>query len=86
MAALALQLDTLEVEDTDLVDPDGEPFAYTRFSHRLGGVDVVCDQWAWLHDGLGVTLTGTVARVDYADYADLFEDVAATVEISGPAP
>jgi hypothetical protein len=86
MAALAAQLDDLEVEDTDVVDLDGAPVGYTRFSHRIGGVDVVCDQWAWLSDGVGVTLTGTIARVDYADYADLFEQVAATVEISVRAP
>ncbi|TNM48205.1 hypothetical protein FHP29_02650 [Nocardioides albidus] len=87
MAALAVQLDDLEVEDSELIDLgadglDGEPVAYHRFSHRLGGVDVVCDQWAWLSDGLGVTLTGTVARADYADYCDLFEDVAATLEMT----
>ncbi len=83
MAALALQLDDLEVEDTDEVDLDGEPVGYARFSHLIGGIDVVCDQWAWLRGGIGVTLTGTVARVDYADYADLFEDVAATVRTGG---
>lgn len=89
LTALAGQLDALEVEDTDLVDLDGEAVAYARFSHRLDGLDgldVVCDQWAWLRDGVGVTLTGTVAREDYADYADLFEQVAATVEVSAPAP
>ncbi|GAA3529599.1 hypothetical protein [Nocardioides daeguensis] len=102
LAALAGQLDALEVEDTDVVDLDdldidlgGEAVAYARFSHRLDGIggldgidgiDVVCDQWAWLRDGVGVTLTGTVAREDYADYADLFEQVAATVEVSARGP
>ncbi|WP_436697806.1 hypothetical protein [Nocardioides sp. BYT-33-1] len=82
LAALAGQLVDLEVEDTDVFDRDGEPTAYHRFSHRLGEVDVLCDQWAWLRDGVGVTLTGSVARADYGDYYDLFEDVAATVELS----
>lgn len=86
MSSLAAQLDALEVEDTDVIDLDGEPVGYARFSHRLGGADVVCDQWAWLRDGVGVTLTGTVARADYADYCDLFENVAATVEVSAPEP
>ncbi|WP_408897020.1 hypothetical protein ACJ5H2_19100 [Nocardioides sp. R1-1] len=81
VGALAAQLAAFEVEDADLVDLDGEPAAYLRFSHRLGGVDVVCDQWAWLRDGLGVTLTCTVARADYADYCDLFEEVAMTVRL-----
>ncbi|TQK69252.1 hypothetical protein FBY23_1013 [Nocardioides sp. SLBN-35] len=90
MSTLASQLDALEIEDSDVVDLDGEPVAYTRFSHRIGGADVMCDQWAWLHDGVGVTLTGSVGRAEYADYCDLFEDVAATVEIkdgvSAPVP
>ena len=42
-------------------------------------LDVVTEQWAWLVDGAGVTLTASVARADYADYADLFEEVAATL-------
>jgi len=41
---------------------------------------VVSDQWAWLVDGVGVTLTCTVAREDYADYYDVFEAVAETVD------
>ncbi|MDQ6523173.1 hypothetical protein RB608_06160 [Nocardioides sp. LHD-245] len=90
MAALAGQLVDLEVEDADAFELEGEPVVYHRFSHRLGGadavggidgIDVLCDQWAWLRDGVGVTLTGTVARADYGDYYDLFEDVAATVEL-----
>lgn len=81
MAALGTQLRDLEIEDSDLVDLDGEPARYLRFGHRLGDVDVLCEQWAWLYDGLGVTLTGSVARADYADYCDLFEDVAATVRL-----
>lgn len=86
LATLTDQLTDLEVDDTDVVDLDGEPVAYLRFSHRIGGADVVSDQWAWLRDGVGVTLTGTVALADYADYADLFEEVAATVELSARGP
>lgn len=82
MASLAGQLDGFEVEDTDRLDLGGRPVDYRRFSHRSGAVDVVCDQWSWVADGLGVTLTGSVAREDYAEYCDLFEDVAATVEIA----
>lgn len=85
MAVLAGQLVDLEVEDADTFDLGDEPVAYHRFSHRLGGadgVDVLCDQWAWLRDAVGVVLTGSVARADYGDYYDLFEDVAATVELA----
>ncbi len=80
--ALAAQLDSLEVEDAETLDLEGSPVSYHRFSHRLGDVDVLCDQWAWSVDGVGVTLTGSVARADYADYCDLFEDVAATVQLT----
>lgn len=81
MATLTTQLEGFELEDADLVDVGAAPAAYRRFSHRLGDVDVLCDQWAWLVEELGIVLTGTVARTDYADYCDLFEDVAATVEV-----
>lgn len=88
-AVLETQLDGLDVEDEDTYELDGRPVLYRRFSHRAGGPggsggrDVVCDQWSWVADGVAVTLTGSVARADYLDYCDLFEDVAATVEL-GP--
>jgi hypothetical protein len=62
--------------------------AYRRFAHRVGLAALVSDQWAWLTDGVGVTLTCTVAREDYADYCDVFEAVAETVDparVAGPA-
>lgn len=79
LAALATQLDALEVEDGDQFELDGRPVAYHRLGHRYGALEVVAEQWAWLVDGVGVTLTGSVARCDYADYGDLFEEVAATL-------
>ena len=83
IAALATELVAFDLEDTDDYDLGGRPVTYHRFSHRVRGIDVVCDRWSWLEDTVGVTLTGSVARVDYPDYYDLFEDVAATVEIGG---
>lgn len=83
LAALADQLDGLDVEDADRLDLDGRAVAYHRIGHRLrhrqGTLEVVAEQWSWLVDGVGVTLTGSVARADYADYADVFEEVAATL-------
>ena len=78
--ALAARLDAFELEDADELELDGREAAYHRFAHRVGLGDLVCDQWAWLVDGVGVTLTGTVAREDYADYCDVFEAVAETVD------
>ena len=75
------QLVDFALEDADEFDLGDHRVAYCRFAHRFGAADVLCDQWAWLVDGLGVTLTCTVAREDYLTYCDLFEDVASTVEV-----
>lgn len=84
MAELAERLDDFELEDDDEFDLDGHAVAYRRFAHRCGADDVLCDQWAWLVDGWGLTLTCAVARVDYPTYCDVFEAIAETVEL-GPA-
>ncbi len=78
---LRAQLVDFALEDADLFDLGDRRVAYHRFAHRFGATDVLCDQWAWLVDTLGVTLTCTVAREDYLTYCDLFEDVAATVDV-----
>ncbi|GAA3677923.1 hypothetical protein GCM10022237_41680 [Nocardioides ginsengisoli] len=86
VAALAAQLDAFEIEDDDRFELNGRAVVYHRLGYRARGVDVVAEQWAWLIDvpgaggGIGVTLTGAVARSRYADYADLFEEVAATLD------
>lgn len=80
LAELGRCLDDFEVEDEDDYDLDGRPVAYRRFAHRVAQADIVSEQWAWVVDGLGVTLTGTVARADYPAYCDLFEAVAETVD------
>lgn len=73
---LAPGLEHFDLEDEDDYD-DGLPVAYRRFSYAHGGHDLVCDLWAWVAGGRGLMLTGTVARADYLDCCDLFEDVAA---------
>jgi hypothetical protein len=80
LVGLAERLDAFDLEDEDDVELDGREAAYRRFGHRDGFADLVSDQWAWLVDGLGVTLTCTVAREDYADYCEVFEAVAETVD------
>jgi hypothetical protein len=89
LAALAGQLVTLEIEDDDRFELDGRAVAYHRLGHRSGAIELVTEQWAWLVDGVGLTLSGSVARQDYPDYADVFEEVAATlvpIVSAGPAP
>jgi hypothetical protein len=83
---LAGRLHDFALEDQDAFDLMGHDVSYRRFAHRVGGVDVLCDQWAWETGpvtGLGVTLTCSVAREDYWDYCDVFEAIAETVDI-GP--
>ena len=81
MGELADRLVDFALEDDDEYDLVGQPVAYRRFAHRLGTADVVCDQWAWLAEGVGVTLTCSVAREEYADYCDVFETIAETVDL-----
>lgn len=78
---LRAQLADFALEDADELDLGDHRVTYCRFAHRFGAADVLSDQWAWVVDGLGVTLTCTVAREDYPTYCDLFEDIAATVDI-----
>ena len=80
LVELADQLVGFDVEDEDAFELEGRPVAYTRFGHRLGLAELMSEQWSWLLGGTGITLTGTVAREDYADYCDVFEAVAATFE------
>ncbi len=81
LTELAELLVDYALEDDDQYDLLGHEVAYRRFAHRLGTADVICDQWAWLAAGVGVTLTCSVAREDYADYCDVFEAVAGTVDL-----
>lgn len=78
---LAALLVDFALEDDDVYDLDGHEVRYHRFAHRVGTADVLCDQWAWLVDGLAVTLTCSAARIDYPDWCDVFEAVAETVDL-----
>lgn len=81
MRDLSRQLVAFALEDEDEYDLGEHRVAYRRFAHRFGSADVLCDQWAWLVDGVGITLTCATAREDYPTYCDLFEEIAATVDV-----
>gem|GEM_PF-1898495 len=81
MGELADLLIDFALEDDDEFDLLGHDVAYRRFAHRVGTADVLCDQWAWLADGVGLTLTCSAAREDYPDYCDVFETIAETVDL-----
>lgn len=81
LADLAGRLEGFALEDEDAFGIGPYDVRYARFAHRLGAADVIVEQWAWAVDGVGVTLTCSVAREDYEDYCDVFEGVAGSVEI-----
>ena len=81
LTALAAVLVDFALEDDDVYDLGGHQVVYHRFAHRIGTADVLCDQWSWLVDGCGVTLTCSAARVDYPLWCDVFEAVAETVAV-----
>lgn len=81
LAELARRLDDFALEDAAEPAIGPHRVAYRRFAHRLGDVDVLSEQWAWLVDGVGVTLTGSVAREQHRAYRSLFEAVAASVDV-----
>ncbi len=81
ISALAAQLPDFALEDEDHFDLGDHRVLYRRFAHRSGTADVLSEQWAWLVDGLGVTLTCSVAREDYPTFCDVFEAIAETVDV-----
>lgn len=83
LTGLSERLVALDVEDEDDYEIGAHEVAYRRYAHRARGVDLLCDEWAWLIDGTGYVLRCTVAREDYPDYCDVFEVVAETFD---PAP
>ncbi|WP_121254499.1 hypothetical protein [Nocardioides ferulae] len=87
LGELAARLPDFELEDADEYDLHGHPVLYHRFAHRGPTADLVSEQWSWVvgtgRGRAGVTLTGTSTREDYPDWCEVFESVAATVDVSG---
>ena len=81
LAALSDLLQRFDDEDTDDYRLGPGLARYRRVSHVSSEHDLVSEQWCWLIDGVGFTLTGTVAREDYADFCELLEDVADTFSV-----
>ena len=79
-AELTGGLDDAEVEDEDSFELDGGPVDYLRLSHRDDDRHLVSEVWLWLADGRAWSVSGTVDRRDYADWCDVFEEVAATFD------
>jgi hypothetical protein len=84
LAVVSTRRTDFELDDEDDFELNGRAVAYRRFAFRRGDDDLLCEQWAWLVDERGYTLTCTVGWADYADYSDLFEAVADTFEPAEP--
>lgn len=68
------------LEDEDQYDLGDHEVAYRRFAHRRGAHDLLCERWAWeLSTGLFL-IDATCAREDYADFCEVFDDIAASFE------
>lgn len=80
LADLGELLDGFSLEDEDLLNLEGRDVVYHRFGHRDLGTELVTEQWSWLVDERGLTLSATVALEDYADLCDVLEQAAASVE------
>ena len=78
---LAEALVDFALEDDDVYDLGDHEVHYHRFAHRIGTADVLCEQWSWLLDGVGTTLTCSAARVDHPAWCEVFEAIAATVRL-----
>lgn len=83
IAGLAVRLSGFVLEDDDHFDLDGEPVAYRRYGFRVGDVEWSGELWVW---GPGLVLTGMVERTLYADYCDVFEEVADSVRLDALGP
>ncbi len=80
-AQLASLVEDFDEEDSADFRLGGEEVHYRRIAFRSQDHDLLCEQWCWLINGVGFTLSATVARQDFADYADLFENVAASFSV-----
>lgn len=91
LVELAEGLEDFALEDDDCFEIGGHVVRYHRFAHREGTpsftpTDLLCEQWCWWWEGVGITLSCIVERDDYAAYCDLFEDVANSLEIQASQP
>lgn len=80
MVELSRTLDLFELDDAEDYVLGDHDVAYRRYAWRRGAHDLLAEEWSWLVGGLGLTLTGVVAREDYADVADVFDAVAAALD------
>ena len=77
---LMLRRHDFQLEDADDYGLGDDDVAYRRYAHRHGVHDLICERWAWEVPAAGcaLTLEATCAREDYADFCDVFEEIAAS--------
>ncbi|WP_157551308.1 hypothetical protein [Nocardioides jensenii] len=77
--------DRVDVEDCDIYDFQGVDVGYLRFFHRTPRHDVIVEMWSWQADGRVWSMVASADHRDHPDFTDLFDDVAATFDLSGAA-
>lgn len=83
MLDLSRVLAYFELDDTEDYRLGDHDVAYRRYAWRRGAHDLIAEEWSWLVGGLGLVLTGVVAREEYAELADVFDRVAASLDPAG---
>ena len=76
LADLSSRLAGLVVEHEDSSDLSGVETCYRRLRHLRLGIPAVTEQWGWLIEGLGFTLTASAPATEHEHYASLFAAVA----------
>ncbi|WP_235737522.1 hypothetical protein [Nocardioides alcanivorans] len=74
--AVRQSLSRVDVEDVDIHDLGMCDAAYVRVLHTFGERDVITEIWSWVAAEVAWTLRATVDHCDYADFCDVFEQLA----------
>ena len=65
-----------EVEDEDCYETELGEASYCRVGWCASGTEMLAELWTWEHAGDLWMLTGRLAREDYEEFSDVFEDLA----------
>lgn len=74
--------DRVDIEDADIYDYQGAEVSYLRFFHRTDQRDLIVEVWCWVATGRVWSLVASADHRDHPDFCDMFDDVAATFDLS----
>lgn len=84
LADLAARRTDFALAEEDEYEQGVRDVGFRRYTYRRGVDVLVCEQWAWLVEGVGHTLTGTAAHEDLDAVADVFAVVAGSFDPGRP--